>query len=104
MTCLVGSVAIPGLPALSTLLNNRRPLLGFDQRLVTFYSYWRPLPAKIYIFWALSARPPSALCIGLAKPTWFVDPRDLEIHFPIPTGAAFPVQQKSKGRNVQALD
>lgn len=97
-------MAIPGLPALPTLWNNRRSLLGFDQRPVTFYSYWCPVSAKIYIFGALSARPPSALCIGLAKPTWFVDPRDLEIHFPIPTGAAFPVQQESKGRNVQALD
>lgn len=48
-TCLVGSVAIPGLPALPTLLHNRRPPLGFEQRPVTFYSYWRPLVVKIYI-------------------------------------------------------
>lgn len=102
--CLVGSVAIPGLPALPTLLHNRRPPLGFEQRPVTFYSYWRPLVVKIYIFEALSARPPSALCIGLAKPRWFVDPRDLETHFPIHPGAAFPVQHESKGRNVQTLD
>lgn len=48
-TCLVGSVAIPGLPALPTLLHNRRLPLGFEQRPVTFYSYWRPLVVKIYI-------------------------------------------------------
>lgn len=42
------------------------PLLGFEQRPVTFCSYGRPLVVKLLLS-ALSARPACTLRIGLAK-------------------------------------
>lgn len=86
----VGSVAIPGLHAIPTLLCKTRPLLGFDQGPVTFCSNGSHLVVKLH---------PSALLQGLLQccASGLGLQGSGDTHFPMPAGTGFPGQWESRG-------